>query len=543
MLQSLYIKNFILIKEIQLELSDNFNVFTGETGAGKSLFVDALGFVSGERSSSSVVGPNDDKAQVEAVFSLESSNLIERLKEMGLYDQEDDWIIFNREMNKNGRSVSRINGRIVNLKDVREVLALILDIHSQHDTHYLLDERRHLELLDSFINDDAKLNTYQSIYQEYLNKLAEIEDLENDRLSGDELEFSKFLLEEINELKPSIDDYKETDEKLKSLENFEKHKQTYNQIEDVLSNETNILGDLYNLMTHFSDIDSLNQRFKDVYYELEDIAHNVSRINNDFNFDEYEYQNLNERMSQYTTLIRKYSSIDGLISKKNELETKINNADYYDDILIDLQNDLKEIDQRLNKAANDLSKYRQDKAKGLEKLVIKNLNDLMLENAEFVLEFSKQDYRQNGIDKVKFLISLNKGIQPASLSKVASGGELSRVMLALKVIFSEIQNISTLIFDEIDTGVSGRVAVKIGEKMNDIAKTTQVISITHLPAVAACAKNHYLITKDELSDTNITDVLLIDGVDRIEHLALMMSGIINEDTKNAARKLLEKDFD
>ena len=541
MLVNLYIKNFILIDEINLRLSDHFNVFTGETGAGKSLFVDALNFVSGHRSTPQVVGNKGESTYVEAVFSFEHNpKAILLLEEMGLYDESDDMVVFSREMNKSGRSIARINRRVVNLKSVRDLLSLTLDIHSQHDTQYLLNEKNHLHLLQEYIHDSQKLVDYQDTFKAYKAKLEEISALKEDKLDADELAFAKFVLSEIENLNPSLEDYDAIDQQLKYLEDFEANKQILNQIESTLSSKENVLGSLYQLLPHFDHIPELKEQFNDIYYQLEDVAQEITNKNNHFVFDEYEYNRLNDRMLNYTKLIRKYGSLTLLLDKKIELETHVRNADYFDDVLIDLENDLKEIETDLEQKALALSKLRRDKAHLLESEIIKELKDLSLENAVFSVDFQRKDYSSNGIDDVKFMISMNKGMDVAYLSKVASGGELSRVMLGLKVVFSKIQSINTLIFDEIDTGVSGSVAFNIGEKMKQISKIKQVISITHLPAVAVCADHHYLISKEETASTTITHVNLIENKARIEHLATMMMGSINDHSIQAATTLLQQ---
>ncbi|HZJ87414.1 MAG TPA: DNA repair protein RecN, partial [Erysipelothrix sp.] len=527
--------------EINLSLSDQFNVFTGETGAGKSLFVDALNFVSGQRSSASVVGNKGDSSYVEAVFSFKNNEPANALlKELGLYDEEDDVVVFSREMHHNGRSIARINRRVVNLKSIREVLSLVVDIHSQHDTQFLLNEKNHLNLLQDYVHDAALLQDYQDEYHKYQAKLMEIEDLKSSKLDEDELEFSKFILKEIHDLNPSMEDYENLDERLKQLENFESTKQEYQEIENTLTLDTNVLGHLYHLMPIFEKFEKLEEQFKDAYFQLEDISTEISSLNNNFIFDEHEFHELNNRMLNYTQLIRKYGNIDALLKKKEELETSIKNADYFDEVLIDLQNELKAIETTLHKKATKLSSLRKEKALELETSIVKELFDLSLENAVFNIEFKPKEYSLDGIDDVKFMISMNKGMDVSYLSKVASGGELSRVMLGLKVVFSEVQSINTLIFDEIDSGVSGTVAFQIGKKMNAISKTKQVISITHLPAVAACADHHYLIAKEDLDDTTTTHVNLIENDARIEHLAIMMSGNLNEQSLQAAKTLLEE---
>lgn len=540
MLLSLYIKNFILIEEMQVDLSDQFNAFTGETGAGKSLFVDALNFVAGERSSASVVGKAHDSAYVEAAFMISHAEAIKALKMLNFETEVNDTVVFSREMHTNGRSISRINGRVVNLRNIRSILEHVLDIHSQHETQYLLKDSNHIHLLDAYSNDENLLNSYQSLYSQYKAKLKEIEAFKSRKYDEDELEFAKFLLRDIENLDPSVSDYDEIDTRLKELENYESIKSNYTMIEHVLTDENNVLGSLYELMDAFKQIPDLYERFSDAYYRLEDISFEVSKLSSELYFDEFEYNQLNERMSEYTKLIRKYGSLDNLLIKKRELEDQINNVEHYQDLLDDLVNERDLIFTSLQMKADELSQFRREKALELENLIEKELRELMLENAVFRIDFSRTEFNQYGQDEVLFKVSLNKGIEPDLLSKVASGGELSRVMLGMKVIFSDIQGISTLIFDEIDSGVSGRVAFRIGEKMKDISKYAQVISITHLPAVAACADHHFLISKVDEKNKTITQIHRVEDTERIEQIAMMMTGSVNEETIKAAKNTLEQ---
>ncbi|HLV49987.1 MAG TPA: DNA repair protein RecN [Erysipelothrix sp.] len=539
MLVSLYIKNFILIEEMRVDLSDRFNAFTGETGAGKSLFVDALNFVSGERSSAGVVGKSGDSAYVEAAFFIDSQKTIAILKTLGFEDL-DDVTIFSREMMASGRSVSRINGRVVNLGSVKEVLESVLDIHSQHETQYLMNNSNHIHLLDNYINQSEHLIDYQNSYKAYLEKETEIESFKKTQYNPHDIERFKEQLKEINALNPSLSDYEETESNLREMENYEQAKSNFNTIESVLTNETNVLGSLYQLFDNFKELDDLQSRFNDVYYALEDIAYEVSKQSDALYFSEYDFQVLNERMALYTQMFRKYGDLETLLDKKNELEHIIENVEHYEDILIDLNNERDALYQTVTEKATKLTALRSEFAKELEKKVELQLKDLMLENGVFRVYIEPQPLSFLGQDRIVFMVSMNKGIDVSMLSKVASGGELSRLMLGLKVIFSEIQGISTLIFDEIDSGVSGRVAFRIGEKMKEISKKAQVISITHLPSVAACADNHYLISKHDNESKTITKIEKIEGEERVEHLAIMMTGVINEETRNAARLTLDK---
>ncbi len=539
MLVSLYIKNFILIEEMRVDLSDTFNAFTGETGAGKSLFVDALNFVSGERSSASVVGPKSDKAYVEAAFIINHETSLNILKNLG-FDGLDEIQVFSREMQDNGRSISRINGRVVNLKSIKDVLESIIDIHSQHETQYLMHNGHHIHLLDKFINDKNALESYQTAYKKYLDKRVEIEDFEKNQYSSTDIILLKEALEEIHLLNPSIEDYEETDMTLKEMENFESAKSNLNLIEAVLTKDEDVLGSLHGLMDKFQDWDQLNERFKEAYYLLEDVSYEISKKNDALYFSEYEFEHLNQRMAQYTQLIRRYGSLDQLLVKQVEMQNIMNNIDHYADILIDLKNELKLIYDDMVDKADKLRSLRQEYAINLEHAVQSQLKDLMLENGVFKVHFDPVDFNQYGQDRVVFMVSMNKGMAVSELSKVASGGELSRLMLGLKVIFSRIQGTETLIFDEIDAGVSGRVAFKIGEKMKAISKNAQVISITHLPAVAACADHHYQISKHEIEDKTITKIELMSQADRIDHLAIMMTGSLDEKSIGAAQETLLK---
>ena len=541
MLVQLSINNFVLIHNITIELSNQFNAFTGETGAGKSLFVDALNFVSGGRSSASIIGKVSDSASVEAVFELEpSSNAYAYLKEMDLIEVGDNLVVLSRVMSTNGRSVSRINNRIVNLSTVRDCVSFILDIHSQHETQYLLNEKNHIKLLDDYMNHHEVIRNYQEVYKAYMLKLKEIETFKEHQFNQDQIEFSKFLLADINKIKPSIEDYYEIKERLSVLDNFEKHKAKLDSMEQTLSGNDNVVGKLYDIMADFALYPDLEPDFKDAYFQLEDISQQIAALNRELVFDEREFNELNLRLVSYNQLIRKYGSIEGVMAKKDNLESQINQVDHFAELLEDLENESQSLLAQLELNAVTLSNMRKEAAKQLEYSILSELSELLLENTQFKVIFEPTSYNILGNESVSFYISLNKGMALAPLSKVASGGELSRVMLGLKVIFSRIQGISTLIFDEIDAGVSGKVAKRIGEKMRALSKDAQVISITHLPTVAAFAHHQYLISKEEVHEDTVTSVSLLNPKDRILNLALMISGNTDPDTLKAAENLWQE---
>lgn len=541
MLIHLQIRNFILIKEISVDLSNNFNVFTGETGAGKSLFVDALNFVSGQRSSASVVGKYGNSAYVEAVFSFPvHAPIMRELEEKGFIDDVHDNVIFSREMNQDGRNIIRINAKAVNLTTMRDLLELALDIHSQHETQYLLNDRNHRMLLDTYMNQASLIESYQTLYKQYQSKIKELEAFEKSVYNDDEIAFAKFQIQEIEGLNPSVEDYNALVERLNELENYEKVKGRYNHIESILNEKPNVLGVMYDLLSHFESMGDLKESYTDVYYQVEDITHELIRRNSALLFDEYEFTTLQDRMGLYFKHIRKHGSIESFMEHYDGLVRFIENIDMFEERLVDYKNEIASLLDEVEKTASLIHEARVVAASSLEAAVVRELHDLLLENAVFKIEVEESNLNNFGSDTVTFKVSMNKGMRLESLSKVASGGELSRVMLGLKVIFSTVQGISLLVFDEIDTGVSGKVALRIGEKMRQIADDIQVISITHLPTVAASATHHFLINKEEGLDETSTSVSLLTEDERISQLALMMSGNVRDESMKAAAELLDE---
>ncbi|QIK70054.1 DNA repair protein RecN [Erysipelothrix sp. HDW6C] len=543
MLRHLAIKNYILINDISVDLSDKFNVFTGETGAGKSMLVDALNFVSGQRSSANIVGKHGDVARVEASFEFpENHPVFMKLDELGLYEEGETFLIITREMSREGRNVCRINRRIVNLTTIRDILDNVLDIHSQHETQYLLNAKNHLNLLDSYARNGQLQREYDEKYSVYQQSKLRIKNLKNSDINPNEIEFARAQLAEITDLKPSLDDYENLTLAIKEMSNFDKYKTLYDKINSVFTKEPGGLTRFYDALDLFADLDNeeLNERYKDVYYQMEDIRDTISQLRADLNFDEFEFDRYQKRMYQYQQLLKKYDSIDDILEQSRILQERINQAENYDDILVDYENELRDALADVMEYGEILRDSRVESAAKLEAAVVTQLKDLMLENAQFKIVFDSKDPSSDGIDIVSFWVSMNKGESPSPLDKVASGGELSRLMLGLKVIFSDIYGISTLVFDEIDTGVSGRVGMEIGLKMKQLSKTAQVLTISHLSSVAACADHHYLISKAQDDEQTVTSITQISENERIAQLALIMSGSVSAASLDAAKELLEE---
>ncbi len=538
MLSQIEVYNYVLIDNNSLHLSNKFNVFTGETGAGKSLLVDSLNFVCGQRSSASVVGRYDSFTRVEAVFNLDENHKVNKLlKDLDLY--EEDQLILSREMTQDGRSTSRLNGRISNLSTVREVSSYIIDIHSQHETQYLLKKSMHLDLFDVFCESENLLEKYTKEYKSYQSIKKEKQALLDGVLDPEAIDFARFQLKELEELNPSHDDYDMIESRLNLMKNFEKYQKLNLNINHGLDKA---LEHLYEILESFEQIDNqdMNSRFKDIYYQLDDLNRDFESDSDELVFDEFEFDSLNSRMFFYSKMIRKYGSLDSMLDKIAELKKQLNEAEDYDYILQDIDKRLLKQEKKLAEAANELSKHRYKNKSRLEKEIQSELKDLLLENARFEVRIKEKDFDSKGIDDVEFFVAMNKGSEFQELSKVASGGELSRLMLGLKVIFSSIYGISTIVFDEIDTGVSGKAANSIAKKMKDLSKNTQVISITHLSTVASYANNHFLILKEEEDNVNKTVIEEINDGDRIKELAMMMSGNINPSSLDAAEVLLKK---
>lgn len=540
MLNHITIHNFVLIKDIQIDLSDQFNVFTGETGAGKSLLVDALNFVAGERSSVKVVGPHDSKARVEVGLSFKLNHHIQdKLKDLDLFE-EDGSLIVSREMTLEGRNVSRINGRMANLSIVRDLFSGILDVHSQHETQYLLDAKNHRMLVDHYAK--LEMGNFDLAYAEYKTKSKIYRDLLKSEFNPSEIEFAQFQLDELDKLNPSIEDFEMLERKIDDLKNFERFKSVLNTAESTLNYQPGLVGSFYDLVHSLKVLNDVDffERFNDVYLQLEDLRDELVGRNDDLNFDAYEFDALQVRMLAYTTLRRKYGSIEAMIEKRDSLMTQIHNSSNYDDVLEDARIEMESARKKAYLLAQGLSEDRRKSALELEASVLVQLHDLMLDQAQFVIDFKEKEMDSKGIDDVTFYVSMNKGMALEPMSAVASGGELSRLMLGLKVIFSQIYGISTLVFDEIDTGVSGRVGMMMGSKMKALSKISQVLTITHLPSVAACADFHYLISKDHGDLETITSVDLISDESRTDHLALIMSGKVSDASRLAAIELLNE---
>ena len=545
MLKNLYIKDYAIIDELNIEFNDGFNVFTGETGAGKSIIVGALSYLIQGKADPSVIRAGADKAIIEGVFSVDEY-MKASLDDAGI--DYDDEIIIRRVINRDGHNPIRINQAQVTLGFLSDLFDQHIDIHSQKDSQYLLNKKNHLSLLDRYSGTDELISTYRKDYEEYRRVFKEYEELKNTTYNEAELDFYRFDLKELEDAKIDPEEEEELLNKEKRYKSAERYLSALNSAIDLFEGEDGI-DEKMSLMIRSlnlddSQIDEVRSSLEDTYYGLQDQLKVLHRILNGFSEDDIDIDYLEERLYTYSKLKRKHDTdAQGLLKKSDELRQRVAFFEDKDFVLAQKQKELDAAYEKAYTQALALRKIRQEKAAELEDKIILECDDLMLNNTSFVIRFQDIPLSANGIDDVEFFISLNKGEELKALKNVASGGEISRLMLALKSVFARLSETSLLIFDEIDTGVSGKVASAIGAKMANIARDIQVLTITHLSAVAACARTHFYIYKAENSGMTTTLIRKLDQEEIIRELATISSADVTDSALKAAEELYRSSQD
>lgn len=535
MLIQLNIKQFGIIESATIELKNGLTVLSGETGAGKSMILAAISQLSGQRTSTSYIRYGEEKASVEGVFDFpKNKEVINIFKDLDL-DLEDEVIIIRRDIYSSGKSVCRINGTIVNLSTLKKVAVYLLDMHEQHDNQILLVEKNHLNLIDSFNKEEIKKvrTEYKEKYKEYKVVTEKIENLkqqESDILQ--KVDFLKFQYQELTQMKLKKDEDISLEKDIDYLENFEKVNTLAYSITDGIDGEYGILSKLAEIKSNLGELSRYNSNFEEkyeeitnLYYILDDLKYEVSSYTDDIEYDEEKLDRLIFRMDKIKNLEKKYSrSLNDLIifreEIKEELEELENYEENYDKYIIEQKNILAE----LKSLGDKLTTIRKKTAQKLESLIQEELKFLYMDKSTIKVDFKDKEYASDGKDDVRILISANLGEPLKSLSKVASGGELSRVMLALKIIFSRSIEATSIIFDEIDTGVSGRVSQRMAEKMYQLGVGSQVLCISHLPQTTALADTNLLINKEVIDKRTLTSIKELDRQQKIEEVARMISG-------------------
>ena len=541
MIEQLSVKDYVLFKSCIIDFTNGMSVITGETGAGKSLLIDAIGYLSGDRIKSNVIRNGKDKAILSMVLtSNEKVNSI--LEENGF--EVDDQVIISRTILNNNKSTVRINQQITTLTFVRKIVNLLVDVHSQMDTYRLMDTKLQMELLDSYAKVENLKSSVKDSYSKYSNILNELETLKNEEFSDAELEFLTAQLDEIENANIQEDELETLNEQIHDASNWYKNKEDLSSCLYEMDKENGALDSLYTLYKQASKSSILNEyeeTFKNLYYSLQTVDEELKHVRDTHSSDALDLDSLQNRQYLIKKLYRKYGgSYESLMESKQNIMNKIDRIIHRQDVFDKLEKEKAESFAAYMKLANELSLKRKAVFSQLESNVMEHCKDLMLENARFKISCTEKKPSSNGIDDIEFLVSMNPGQDFSSLSVSASGGELSRLMLALKVVFQASNGIETIIFDEIDTGVSGKVALAMGAKMKALSNKYQVLCITHLASVAVMANTHYLVSKKSTSNETITSVQELDYDQTIQELAIMTSGEASVKAKESMQDLWVK---
>lgn len=541
MIEQLSVKNYVLFKSCIIDFKNGMSVITGETGAGKSLLIDAIGYLSGDRIKSNVIRNGKDKAILSMVLtSNEKVNAI--LEENGF--EVDDQVIISRTVLNNNKSTVRINQQITTLSFVRKIVNLLVDIHSQMDTYRLMDTSVQMELLDSYAKTMGLKASVNEAYVKYSNVLHELETIKSEEFSDAELEFLTAQLDEIENANVQENELDALNDQIHEATSWYKNSEDLSSCLYEIDKENGALDSLYTLYKQASKSPILNdyeESFKNLYYSLQSVDEELKHMRDTHSNDSLDLNSLQSRQYLIKKLYRKYGgSYTSLMESKKSITDKIDRIIHRQDVFDKLEKEKEESFTLYMKLANALSLKRKEVFSQLESKVMEHCKDLMLENARFMISCMEKKPSNNGIDDIEFLVSMNPGQDFSSLSASASGGELSRLMLALKVVFQASNGIETIIFDEIDTGVSGKVALAMGAKMKALSKNYQVLCITHLASVAVYANTHYLVNKKTSASETITSVQELDQDKTIQELAVMTSGEASQKAKESMQDLWVK---
>ncbi|WP_214539827.1 DNA repair protein RecN [Staphylococcus pseudintermedius] len=554
MLQSLSIKQFAIIDTLDIQFSDGLTVLSGETGAGKSIIIDAIGQLIGMRASSEFVRHGEKKAIIEGIFDIDDAkDAIRQLETLGI-DINEDFLIVKREIFSSGKSICRINNQTVTLQDLRQVMQSLLDIHGQHETQSLLKQKYHVQLLDRYADGEyiKELQQYAQSYEQHQEKIKELEALESaDQALLQRLDLMKFQYDELKEAQLKEGEIEQLEIDIKRIQNSENLSLALNAAYVTLTDEHAITDRLYTLSSELQNVnqilpetfEKLKEEVDQFYYTLEDAKHQIYEEINQTEFDEQYLNELESRMNLLNNLKRKYGKdISDLMIYQEKIADEINKIENYEESTSKLREEIQQLSQQVQEDGEKLTKARRIVARQLRDRIVNEIQYLQMKDANLEISFKPYETPQkDGLERIEFLISPNKGEPLKSLNKIASGGELSRIMLALKSIFVRAHGQTAILFDEVDSGVSGQAAQKMAEKMKDIASVIQVICISHLPQVASMSDHHLYISKHEKDDRTTTTVRELTGDARIDEIARMISGAtVTELTRQNAKEMIEQ---
>lgn len=556
MLNSLYIENFAIIDKINVDFTDGLNIITGETGSGKSILIEAFELLLGQRFNKSFIRDSSKKTIVEATFTIADNSKIKFLEDMG-YNVEDGVIIISRIVDTNLKSINKLNNRSITLNTLNELMSKFVDIHGQNGTQSLLNKDFYLDLIDSFDKEETfKIKTE---LREILNNIAEykkayksfnISNEEKDR----QLDIINYQIEEISQIDLENLDEEELENEYNKLSNVNLIKNNIGEILNIYSDENYneqdintmfniVLSKMDSICEFDNEVNSFKQDLDKIYYEMDDLFSRISSYSSSIYQDEFKLNDLENKIAIITNLKRKYGkSIDDIISFRKDLERRLKELN---EITENKRKFKKLIDSDKQKGielSDRLHKIRKKIVSKLEKLIVQNLKDLNMKHADFQVKFEKlSDFNEKGYDSLDFLIKTNLGQDLKPMASIASGGEISRIILGFKSVISDFEDINTLIFDEIDTGISGRTALVVGEKLIDLSKDKQVISISHLPQIASLSDNHILIEKIDCNNETKSILKVLTPEEKVNEISRLIGGInITETTIEQAKLMINQ---
>ena len=548
MLSKIFIKNYILIDELELDLADGLNIITGETGAGKSILINAIDIAFGAKTEKEVIKNNADKAIIELTLLNKKQDLSGLFDEYGIDDNGEE-IILSREITQTG-SRSRINGCLVNQEFMRKFRELFIDIHSQHQTYSFLQPKYHIILLDAYAKNTcgAMLENYKKEYSRYKDLEAKLEELKNSADKTEEqIDFLKFQVNEIDEAQiKSAEEDEELNNELSVLENVEKLKDlTGSSFWSISGDDGSILDTLIQIKSNLTKASGMDNSLEDsesriieAIEVLKDVSSSLREYSSALEFDEERINSIQERLFMLDKLKHKYGgTLEKVMEQGEKLRQELDSIEFSTQNIEELEKEIVEEEKKLELLAGEISEERKNYAQVLSGLIIEKLEKLELPKVKFEIHFDRTELSPNGFDKVEFLISTNisEGLKP--LAKVASGGEISRVMLAIKTIFAQSDNIDTVIFDEIDTGISGKTSQAVADEVKELSKYMQIIMITHQAIIASKSDKHFYVKKTQDGKTSV-DISVLEDNAKLKAIAELAGGEVTEESLKFAKTLM-----
>lgn len=538
MISTIQIKNIGIIDNLSINLENGFNVLTGETGAGKTLIIDSLGIICGNRFSKEMIRKGEEYSYVEAsIYMPENQNSI------------DGNIIVSREIYTNGRNSCKINGRLVTVSELKEFMKQIIDIHGQNDNQTIMDKTSHIGYLDSFIGE--KILNIKKEYRELFKRYNEIKlELKNnygdDKEKQRKLDLLEYQLKEIEDVNLKVGEDEKLEEQRKIIMNSEKIVENLEVADNTLSEQA--IDGINSAIRALEKIENIDETYsqklselKNIYYDIQELSRDISQMKEDVYFNEEERNELEERLDLIYSLKRKYgNSIEEILKYKEQIENEIYEIENLDEINNKLKQELSKIKEKMSTLANKMNQIRKECAKELSNKINQELADLEMPNAKFNVKIdfnTENEFNKNGLDIVEFMIATNIGEEEKSLIKIASGGEMSRIMLGIKSVLADVDKVPVLIFDEIDTGISGKAAKAVSIKMKNIARKHQILCVTHLATIAAKGDYNYYISKEVENDKTRTKIERLDEEKTIKEIARIASGDVNEISIEHAKQL------